>query len=62
MNACWMGASAPGRPSPSTVVMRLPWAEIASTVQEYTGLPSISVVQEPQVARSQTFLAPVRSR
>ena len=35
---------------------------MASIVQEYIGLPSISTVQAPQVPRSQTCLAPVRSR
>ena len=32
---------------------------MASSVQEYAGLPSTSTVHAPQVARSQTFLAPV---
>src|ERR1019366_87406 len=42
--------------------MSLPWASMARTVQLYTDLPLRMTVQAPQVARSQTRLAPVSSR
>src|SRR5262245_42562709 len=61
-NACWTGWSLPFCSSPSTVRIFLPCASMASVVQEYTGLPSTIIVQAPQVARSQTRLAPVMSR
>src|SRR6185312_14241266 len=44
------------------VVISRPWASMASTEQEYTGLSSINTVQAPQVPRSQTRFAPVRSK
>src|SRR5262245_16218237 len=47
---------------PSTVVISLPTASAASIRQEHTGLPSSITVHAPQPPRSQTSLAPVRSR
>src|SRR5580704_10187314 len=47
---------------PSRVSIRLPCASIASTVQLYITLPSMMTVQAPQVPRSHTRLAAVRSR
>ena len=51
-----------GVPSPSTVVISWPSASAASIRQEFTGSPSRSTVHAPQAPRSQTCLAPVRSR
>src|ERR1700691_2536857 len=42
--------------------MSMPWASMARTVQLYTDFPLRITVQAPQVARSQTRLAPVSSR
>src|ERR1043166_1373881 len=59
--AFWTSFILSGVPMPSTVVISWPSASTASIEQEYTGRPSTSTVQAPQVPRSQTFFGPVGS-
>ena len=55
----WIGCSSLAVPSPSTVVTSWPSAWTASIVQLFTGLPSNSTVQAPQLVVSQPVWVPV---
>src|SRR6267378_156505 len=54
------GCSAPSRASPSTVVISLPSAIGANSVQDFTVRPFSSTVQAPQYVVSQPMWVPVR--
>src|ERR1700674_5218770 len=47
-------------PTPSMVRIFLPTASVAKVWQEYSGVPSTSTLQAPQLARFQLRLVPVR--
>src|SRR5437763_14091365 len=59
LNACWIGLSEPLVLSPSTVLTDRPSACTASIVHDFTGLPSNSTVQAPQLLVSQPTWVPV---
>ena len=62
MNPCWTGSSFPPTSRPSTVRISRPSAIAASTVQLFTGSPSIHSTQAPQFDVSHPQWVPVRSR
>ena len=55
----WIGLSLPPWARPSTVVIRRPSAIGASSVHDFTGRPSRSTVQAPQLLVSQPMWVPV---
>src|SRR4051812_13003705 len=59
-NACCIGWKPPFCDSPSIVVTSLPSAWTASTVQDFTALPSRWIVQAPHWDVSQPTFVPVR--
>ena len=59
MNPCCTGSSVPPSASPSTVRTSWPSAIAASTVHDFTGSPSSSTTQVPQLLVSQPQWVPV---
>ena len=59
MNPSCTGSRCPSTSRPSTVRMLRPPAIAASTVQDFTGSPSISTTQVPQLLVSQPQWVPV---
>ena len=57
---CWIGSSSPSTSSDSTVRISWPSHIAASVVHDFTGLPSISTTQAPQLDVSQPQCVPVR--
>ena len=57
---CWIGSSSPSTSSDSTVRISWPSHIAASAVQDFSGLPSISTTQAPQLDVSQPQCVPVR--
>ena len=60
MKPCWTGSSSPARSIPSTVRTACRSAIAASTVQLFTGTPSMVTTQTPQLEVSQPQWVPVR--
>ena len=57
---CWSGSSTPSTSSDSTVRISWPSHIAASAVHDFSGLPSISTTQAPQLDVSQPQWVPVR--
>ena len=60
MKPCWIGSRVAPDASPSTVRTSCPSVIAASTVQDFTGSPSIRTTQVPQLLVSQPQWVPVR--
>ena len=62
LKASWIGCKAPPCKRPSTVVISLPWAWTANSVQDFSGTPSTRTVHAPQLVVSQPMCVPVESQ